>query len=291
MIAAVTGATGFIGRALVARLRREPAIREVRILSRRHGFDLLKPVPALEGIDVLFHCAGEIRDEAKMRPLHVEGTRRLVAAARGRVSRWVQLSSVGVYGRRQRAGTVGESAPPAPEGEYELTKAESDRLVAEGGLPHVILRPSIVFGPGMPNPSLYQLVGAVARGRFAHVGAPGAVANYVYVDDLADALALCALAPGAAGVYNLSDDRAFEDLIAAIAAALGRPGRFARLPEAIARLIALVPGAPLTAGRVDALTRRVRYPSARIREELGFRFAVSVEAGLERLVADWRARA
>jgi nucleoside-diphosphate-sugar epimerase len=290
MIAAVTGGTGFVGRALVARLRRDAAVREVRVLSRRGGFDLTRPLPpqALDGVDVLFHCAGETRDEAAMRALHVEGTRRLVEAARGRVARWVQLSSVGVYGRRLREGALDESAPPAPEGEYEVTKAESDRLLGGAGLEHAILRPSIVFGPGMPNPSLYQLVAAVDRGRFAYIGPAGAVATYVCVEDVADALALLGSAPGAAGVYNLSDDRPLESFVAAIAGALGRAARFPRLPEPLARLLARIPGLPLTPGRVDALTRRVRYPSARMRDELGFRFGVSIEAGLRALVADWR---
>ena len=61
---------------------------------------------------------------------------------------------------------------------------------------------------------------------------PGAVANYLYVEDLADALALCGLSPRAAGVYNLSDDRTFEAFIEAISRALGRQGsEDVRLPE------------------------------------------------------------
>jgi nucleoside-diphosphate-sugar epimerase len=298
VIAAVTGGTGFVGRALVARLRREPAIREVRVLSRACGFDLLQPGPFarfLEGSTLLFHCAGETRDEARMRALHVEGTRRLIEAASGRIARWVQLSSVGVYGRRLRAGVVEESAALAPEGEYERSKAECDRLVsaaaARGAFEHAIVRPSIVFGPGMPNRSLYELVGAVERARFAYLGPPGAVANYLYVEDLADALALCGLSPRAAGVYNLSDDRTFEAFIEAISRALGRRARHPRLPEALARVLARIPGVPLSASRVDALTRRVRYPSTRLCEELGFRCAISIETGLERLVRERGARA
>jgi nucleoside-diphosphate-sugar epimerase len=303
MIAAVTGGTGFIGRRLVEQLL--TTFSEVRVLTRGTASlpgarmvraDLTGAIPAeaLDNTDVLFHCAGELRNEAAMRALHVEGTRRLLAAARGRVARWVQLSSVGAYGQALREGIVDEAAPLAPAGEYENTKAEADALVAaERGLATVILRPSIVFGPGMPNRSLYQLVSVLDRGLFFFIGR-GAVATYVYVDDVAQALLACGTQPGAAGVYNLSDDRPLEEFVGRIAAELGRPAPRRRVPEPLARvaarLLGRAPGFPLTGPRVDALTRRVRYPAARIERELGYRFAVSIEEGLRRFVADWRAQ-
>ncbi len=307
MIAAVTGGTGFLGRALVARLQRPGGFAEVRVLSRKAratgaarmfqgdlaaadaGLDAF-----LDGVSVVFHCAGELTRQADMRALHVEGTRRLLSAAlRARVARWVQLSSVGAYGRALRAGTVDEVSPVAPQGEYETTKASADALVAQAeALAPVILRPSSVFGPGMPNRSLFALIGALDRGWFFFVGR-GAIANYVYVEDVADALLSCGTAPAARGVYNLSDDRPMEQFVGAIAGALGRPAPRLRVPEPVARamaaLLGAVPGFPLTASRVEALSRRVRYPPARIQRELGYSFGVSVEQGLQRLVADWRA--
>ncbi len=308
MIAAVTGGMGFVGRALVAELQSAGAFAEVRVLSRtRHASgsarmfqgDLLAPQAGLDGFldgaDVLFHCAGEARNAAAMHGLHVEGTRRLIAAAqRARVARWVQLSSVGVYGGGIHAGTIDEAAAPAPQGVYETTKAIADALLAEAGdLRQVILRPSIVFGPGMPNRSLYQLISALDRSRFFFIGRD-AIANYVYVDDVAQALLACGTASHASGVYNLSDDRPMEQFIGAIAGALGRPAPRLRVPEPVARaaagLLGALPGFPLTPSRVAALSRRVRYPPARIQRELGYGFGVSIEQGLRHLVADWRVR-
>ena len=229
-----------------------------------------------------------------MRSVHVLGTERLLAAARGRASRWVQLSSVGAYGQSRRAGLVDETAPLAPEGEYERTKTQADVLVGrESGLSTVVLRPSIVFGPGMPNRSLYELIGVVERGLFFFVG-HGAIATYVYVDDVAAALALCGTSPHASGVYNLSDDRPLEHFIGTITRELGRPAPRLRMPEPAARWAALalrhVPRMPLTPARVAALTRAVTYSSERIQTQLGFRFAVAIEEGLRRLVHEWRAR-
>ena len=303
MIAAVTGATGFIGQRLVARLLDGGTFSEVRILTRRprpiervrvFAGDLVTAAlePLLDGVDVVFHCAGELRDEVRMRSVHVEGTERLLAAARGRASRWVQLSSVGAYGRSRRVGMVDESAPLAPEGEYERTKTQADVLVGrENGISTVVLRPSNVFGPGMPNRSLYELIGIVDRGLFFFIGR-GAIATYVFVDDVAAALALCGTSPRASGVYNLSDDRPLEQFIGAIARELGRPAPRLRIPEPAARLAALglrrVTRTPLTPARVAALTRAVSYSSERIQTQLGFTFAVAVEEGLRRLIREWR---
>ena len=309
MIVAVTGGAGFVGRALVARLAQAPGVSEIRVLTRHEApagtrafqGDLTTGIPTqfLEGADILYHCAGELRREEAMRALHVDGTRRLVEAASGRVPRWVQLSSVGAYGRRNMDGSVSEDSPSEPDGEYEVTKAESDDLVqrasASGAFAAATLRPSIIFGPGMPNRSLAQLIAVVQRGLFGRIGARPATANYVYVDDIADALFRCGASARASGVYTLSDDRPMEDFIAAIAAALGRPAPTRRLPEGPLRLLARLgqrlPGFPLTESRIDALTRNVRYPGRRIREQLGFTCAVSIEEGLRRYVASLRSRA
>jgi nucleoside-diphosphate-sugar epimerase len=85
-----------------------------------------------------------------------------------------------------------------------------------------------------------------------------------------------------------------EAFVASIAAALGRPAPRVWLPEGplrlAARVLQLLPGSPLTESRVDALTRRTIFPSDLIEQELGFKFRVSVDEGLRRLVEDWRRR-
>lgn len=310
-IVAITGASGFIGCQLV-RLHLARGDR-VRILTRQPQAaqslgpvevvlcDLAHPeVDALarfcDGADVIYHCAAELGDPARMHGVNVLGTRRLLEFARGRCERWVQLSSVGVYGPA-REGIVDESCPVAPQSEYETTKAESDRLVeqaaAAGVISHTILRPSIVFGPNMPNRSLRQLISAVARGLFFFIGPPGASANYIHVDNVVDALIACGTLPAAKGrVYNLSDFRTMEQFIGAIAAVLGTPAPRLRLPELPVRwgahAFGWLPGFPLTVSRVDALTSRARYSNSRIERELGYLHRVSMEDGLRRMVESCR---
>lgn len=306
MIVAITGARGFIGRRLAA----AHAARgdEVRVLTRAAdntlpiGYeafvgDLATPdtIPAafVEGAEVLYHCAAELRDESAMAAVNVDGTRRLLELAPGHIRRWVQLSSVGVYGPR-RTGAVREDAAPNPANAYERTKAEADRLVMEaaagGDFEWTMLRPSIVYGPDMPNASLRQLAAMVRRGLFFFIGAPGAMANYVHVDDVVAALVLCGTHPCAPGqVFNLSDCRPFEEFIAAIAAACGVPMPKRRLPEGLVRMLAAafgwLPGNPLTAPRIDAMTGRATYPADRIAAELGFVCQVPLDVGIAQTLA------
>jgi len=307
----ITGGTGFVGRRLVA--RHLAGGDSVRVLTRRgeardalsgaialHRGDLLDKSEGLrafvDGLDVLYHCAGESRDEARMRDVNVLGSRNLAQAAAGRVGRWVQLSSVGAYGFR-RGGIITEGEPLRPEGIYEITKTEAEReVLAEAeqlGLSCCVLRPSKIMGIGMRDRSLYSLFDMIARGRFFFIGKKGALLNYVHVDDVARALHICGTHPGATGrVYNLARQISVEDFVTAACTAIECRLPTLRAPEQPIRLLATltawVPGNPLTIGRINGLTSRLVYSSERISSELGFRFEVAIEQGLRELAENWR---
>jgi nucleoside-diphosphate-sugar epimerase len=308
MVVGITGASGFVGSALMR--RHIDAGDVVRCLSRQSKAtsqqsgvqviegDLERPDEALarfsDGLDVLYHCAAEVRDVRRMQAVNVEGVRALLRAAAGRIGRWVQLSSVGVYGASQ-SGLISEDTAVAPRGIYEQTKADADALVTEAGrlrdiASYAVLRPSIVFGPGMPNQSIAQMMRMVQRRLFFYIGRSGASANYVHVSNVADALLLCGTSPQAGGrVYNLSDWCTVEDFVDAIADALGCPRPRLRLPEwpvrRAVRLINHIAPLPLTDSRVDALINRNRYSIQRIQRDLTFSLAVSIPTGLAQMVA------
>jgi nucleoside-diphosphate-sugar epimerase len=149
------------------------------------------------------------------------------------------------------------------------------------------------MGIGMRDRSLYALFPLVERGLFFFVGKPGAVLNYVHVDDVARALVLAGTTGGAAGIFNLARQITVEEFAGTIAQALGVRTPRIRLPEAptraLAALTAWLPGNPLTVGRINGLTSLTVYATDRARAELGFEFGVSIEDGLRELVADWRA--
>ncbi len=306
MIVAITGGTGFIGRHLIARhIARGD---QVRYLTRKKPEQTIagasaiigdltastdELLPLVQGADVLYHCAAELQDHSQMYKTNVLGTKNLLAAANGEVKRWVQLSSTGVYGNKPLQ-SVNEDTPIHPMNAYELSKATADELVykamTEQSLQGVILRPSNVYGMDMPNQSLFQLINMMKRGLFFFIGKDGAIVNYIQVENVIDALILCGTAtlPNNARTYIVSDFRTLEDFVAIIAAALDIPCPKKRLPESFVRLIAglgaYLPHFPLRSSRVDALTYKHYYQTARIESELGYQHNISMEAGISELV-------
>jgi nucleoside-diphosphate-sugar epimerase len=290
-VVAVTGGGGFIGRRLVAlhlglgdhvRLlsrtgRTVPGAKtQVTIVPGDLTAESVRLDVLVRNADVLYHCAGETRDKSKMQAVHLTATERLLAAAAGHIKHWVQLSSVGVYGP-VRSGVITESSPFAPLGEYETSKAASERLIAERaptyGYSYSILRPSIVFGPEMPGASLRQIVRMIERGLFFYIGQPGANVPCVAVEDVVEALYRCATRPVARNqAYNLSANLSIESLASMIAEVLGRRPPRLRVPEWVMRATVtigtFVPGFPLTRRGVDALTSRAVYDSSKIKREL-----------------------
>ena len=312
MNVAITGGTGFIGRKLV--LRHLGRGDHVRVLSRRPlvmsglpdsvewfegdliAFDHI--LPLVDGADVLYHCAGQLTDENSMRNLHVGGTKALLEASSRRIGHWVQLSSVGVYGPVSN-GLITEQSPLNPVGEYEITKAESDELVIqaarEGAFSCSVLRPSNVYGEDMTNQSLFDLIAMVERGLFFFVGKEGASANYIHVDNVVEGLIRCGTMQGAKDkTFNLSDHCSMERFVGIISNELGCRYPKMRLPEVMLRVMAGIlgklPRFPLTAPRVDALTKRAMYSIKSIQEELGYQHVVSMEDGIKRLVSGYMKR-
>jgi nucleoside-diphosphate-sugar epimerase len=310
MVVAITGATGFIGKHLV---RMHLALGdEVRILTRKTKTDFPPAVRIfnhglldgkqfladfLDGADVLYHCAAEIKDASKMQEVNVEGTKNLIDAAKGKIKHWVQLSSTGVYGP-VFSGIVSEKSLPNPNNAYEVSKYESDLLViaagAENLFTYAILRPSNVFGADMSNQSLFQLVKTVDRQLYFFIGKPGANANYVPVENVAHAMILLANDPRAKGkIFNISDLLPLERFIGIIAETLNKPMPKLRIPLTLmnffGRLGDLLPKSPITTGRVKALTSKVTYDNSFLEKELDYAPIVNVEDSLRKLVQKYQA--
>lgn len=315
----VTGANGFIGRVLVNRIQNE--FDQIRILTRKtnHSFSSskFKVVQGdlaqdnchldelLEDCDIVFHCAGEIRSEKLMKSLHVDGTKRLVEAVlkeaknKNKTIHFVHLSSVGVYGKPNGGAhvdrTVTEDSVINPVGAYEITKTESDKIVlnSDSGkfMTYSILRPSNVIGPHMPNQSLYKMGSMIKKGLFFYIGKPQSIATYVHVNDVVEALFICATNKLAVGkIYNLSNDCFFEEVILGISAKLDVKPPKVRIPEFIIRVLvkffSFIPRFPLTNERVDALVIRTRYPTQKIQTELGFYPKISIPISVGEIIKD-----
>ena len=217
-----------------------------------------------------------------MQELHVNGTQRLVDAAQGKIGRWVQLSSVGVYGAC-RDGTITEDSKEQPFGIYEQTKTESDKIVKNSGIPCVILRPSNVFGIDMPNQSLRGLLRTIQKGLFFFIGKENkSLVNYVHVADVVEALMCCGSDDKALGeIFNLSQSATVEKMITSFASGIGSDKKILRFPEVFVRVIVSIfgkiPRFPLTSSRVDALTGRCVYDSIKVQKILGFKYSMTLE--------------
>lgn len=280
----VTGASGFIGHALCARLLAQG--HEVGALVRRDGSqpagtrplhgDLsdgqrLSETIAEERPDCVVHLAAEIasqRSERKIRQVNVDGTARLVdgclavAGSRPAVGPRLVFASTVVTGDAHGALLTEETQLPV-QTPYGRSKQEGERLVLRSGLPATVIRPSHVYGPGGWYAS--ELIAQLRKpGRFAVIGSGTNLWDVVHVDDVASALALAAEQAAPGTVYHVADDEpiSFYDFMALTARELGI-GAPRRIPEALARLVA---------GRnaVAAVVRSARSSNAKIKRELAW---------------------
>lgn len=270
----VTGATGFIGgrlcetlvlshgadvRALVRNFAN--ASRIARLPIEPHAGEIAEPKAmdeAVRGCDTVFHCAHDWHNAER----NVAAVRTLVdACLRHGVRRLVHVSSFSVYMPLPN-GDVDESTPAEPSGfAYADTKLEGEktalRLGAEGGLPVVVVQPTVVYGPF----GEIWTVG-IARQLRARLVLPREVSegicNPVYVDDVVDALVLAAECDAAVGERFLisgPDTVTWRAFYAAYERMLGvGPPRF-------------VPGEELDqvggrTGPSSALRRLIRHPRA-----------------------------
>lgn len=302
---AVTGASGFIGSALVQKLLQQGF--KVRALTRKETH---QSTPSLEwfvgdlqtkedwsdflqDVDLLIHTAAELNNTALMQAANVDGPLRMLDAALNcGVKRWVQLSSVGAYGAVSQ-GWVNEGVPSNPKGAYEQTKTLFDEALVTklqgSSTQYCIVRPSNVYGPGMRNQSLNQMQRMLKKGWFAFIGTMGASANYVHVDDVVNAVVKGALHPAAANqTYIVSDWTTLENMVCAMAQAVKADQPNLRVPLWLAKTAAYslnwVPKWPLTPSRVNALSNRSRYSTQKIEKELGWHVTIPVVLGVKQLV-------
>ena len=301
---AITGASGFIGKLLVDKLLSEG--NEVNVLTRNRNKFIDSKVIIFEGdlndievlrefvlgVDVIYHCAAEIKNEMLMKTVNEDGTANLIEVSKNTIKHWIQLSSTGIYGVI-RDGFVFENEKPNPLNEYERTKLNSDLLVLEAttkyGFTSTIVRPSNVFGPQMTNQSLFQLVKAVEKKMFFFIGKKGASANYVPVENVIEVLYLALVNKNAANkIFIISDWCTMEHFISTMAKSLGVEVPKYRLSigfmKFVATITSFIPKNPLTVARIEALSNRSKYETTKVENELGYKPVVSTENTIERLV-------
>lgn len=243
MTVLVTGATGFVGRAVCLRLAKAGI--PVRPAGRAEIGDLAQPIdwaPHLDGATAVVHLAARVhvmRDDAAdplaaFRRINRDATALLAAAAtQAGVSRFVFMSSVKAMGEGRDAPYTAADTP-APADPYGISKWEAEKAlkgIALGRMDAVVLRPPLVYGPRVGG-NFHTLLRSVDRGVPLPFGAVRNRRSLISVGNLADAVAWALQAPP--GTYLPSDRRDLSTpvLIRAVAAALGRPARLIAVPPA-----------------------------------------------------------
>ena len=311
----VTGASGLVGRALVPALA--AAGHDIVIAVRRpdapgllsglfanarvHVVGDIGPDTewgaALAGVEAVVHLAARVHvmKEGDGDPLmlycrvNAEGTARLAtASAAAGAKRFVLVSTVKVMGDSDRGRPLTEDQTPAPADAYGLSKWAGEKALLDvcqqGRMQPVILRPPLVYGPGVKGNmlSLLKLL------RWAPPLPLAAIDNrrsLISAANLADAIVCCLRHPQAGGIYFVRDaeDVSTPELIRRLGAAIGRPARLFPAPGVVLRLVAALTG---QSGAAARLLDSLRVDDAKIRRDLGWTPPYDMVQGLGEM-ASW----
>jgi nucleoside-diphosphate-sugar epimerase len=213
------------------------------------------------------------------------------AAQRAGVRRFVFMSTIKVNGERTTGAPFSERDAPAPADPYAISKWEAEQglqaIAAGGALELAVLRPPLVYGPGVKG-NFLRLMKLVARRVPLPLGGVDNRRSLIYVGNLASAIERACLAPGAQGTFLVSDgaDLSTADLLRKLGDAMGRPARLFPLPAALLGALGRA------AGKGDEVTRMLeslRVDCSAARRELQWQIPFTVEQGLQD-TADWFAR-
>lgn len=314
----VTGATGFIGGHLARRLVQEGARVRALVRSPHKAAALadlgVEIIPgditdrdgvrrATRGASIVYHAAAwadEQGDRDAVWAVNVTGTQHMVDAAIAEgVARFIHLSSCAVYGSRQQMD-IDESAPPRMTGRvYHDSKVAAEEVVfaayRDHGLPVVVARPSQVYGPGSPQFTI-RVIEAVKGGKVILVDGGKHFFKPIYIDNLIDALVLCATVDEAVGeALNLTDGGPvpWKDFFAAYGRMVGvtsfpsAPYPAAYVYAIFKEIMSKVTGKRSSINREVVKTFRSHnsFSNAKARRILGWEPAIDFEEGMRRTEA------
>jgi len=317
----VTGASGFVGSHIVEALHSRGI--GVRCLVRRtSGLDFIASLqpelalgdvtlpatlaPALEGADAVVHCAGLTKAASSRDYFRVneEGCRNLYAACmdfRPRLARIVHIGSLAAFGPAADGRPITEESPPRPVSDYGRSKLAGQRVAETYArdLPINVVIPPAVYGPRDRDFLVYFRL--VDRGIMPFIGRAARHLSLIYARDLAEAVVRVLMSESATGRTYLVDDgsvQSWAGMAAAIGRAMGKTPHRVYIPAVVARgagmmgdLLARLRGKPvlLNGQKVKELLQSMWICSSdRIREELGFRAAYSLEEGIRETLAWYR---
>jgi len=274
----LTGATGFVGKALSVALARDPDV-DLTCAVRRSGLGCPGKVvvtgeldggadwsEALDGRHVVVHSAARahiMKDEvadplAEYRRVNVGGTLNLARqAVKAGVKRFIFISSIKVNGEQSHQGKpFTENNEPYPQDAYGVSKREAEdglmSLARESDMEVVIIRPVLVYGPGVKG-NFATLNKLVSKGVPLPLGAVKNRRSFVALGNLVDLVTTCLDHPAAANQVFLAGDgrdMSTPELLQEVAAAMGKSARLVPVPEGLLMFGATLLGKKAVAQRV-----------------------------------------
>jgi len=310
----ITGATGFVGGAVVKRFFSDK--KYIVYAAVRHVSEELPEKvaqicvgdltgntnysEALKGMDCVIHCAARVHvmnDDVsdpleEFRRVNVEGTLNLARqAAKAGVKRFVFISSIKVNGE----GTFDIPFSPddsyIPTDPYGLSKWEAEQalcaLAEESGLEVVIIRPPLIYGPGV-KANFQSMIQWLKKGVPLPFGAIHNQRSMVALDNLVDFIALCIYHPKAANqTFLISDgeDVSTTELLRKVAKAFDKKSRLIPVPVSLMRFAAGLFGKQAMA---DRLFGSLQVDSSKGRNLLGWKPVISMDEQLKKTVKSYK---
>lgn len=308
----VTGANGFVGRALCRALTQNA--HDVTALVRRSGttegpvrewchaqadFEgLAKVWPADFEPTSVVHLAARVHvmndrtpdPYQAFRATNVDGALRVARAAfENGARRFVFVSSIKAVAEADDGTPLTELACPQPADPYGRSKYEAEQALRsfgdESGMDIVIVRPPLVYGPGV-GANFRQMLNVLWRGLPLPLGAIEARRSLIFSDNLADVLLRCAFDQHAANeCFHVADNDALSvaQLLRKLGDELGRPARLLSVPPGLIEVAGKLFG---RTDQVARLTQGLEVDVSRVRERLGWSAPFSIDDGL-RTTAHW----
>ena len=305
----VTGAAGFVGHALCSALLAQgqavrAAVRSAYSMPSVDGLDVAAVgdvgtqtdwSKALAGVDCVIHCAArahvihetEVNALAAYRSVNFEGTKHLAeqAAAAG-VRRLIFLSSVGVLGiHTNNRGPFSTLDIPKPVEDYALSKWEAEqalwKISDRTGLEVVIVRPPLVYGPGVKG-NFLRLLQLVSSSLPLPLGSILNKRSLIGLDNLVDLLIRCIDHPTAVGQTLLvsdGDDLSTPELIRKLSKSIDKTPYLLNVPELFLRIVGKLTG-QVTA--IERIMSSLQIDSRYTRELLDWTPPVSTDEGLRK---------